>query len=164
LILPQFFVIVLMIAANIRYFSVSSHVAVSSWSTNDKAALEPCGHCDNCTRPPEEVEHRDVTVEAWQLLKVANAVCIPGGNIPLTKLVDLARGRGGGSFTTSTGGGKRAKTKSVIALDLDAVASGKVCLGKDVRLILMVPSFCIDDKVSSRKRKHSWCNSYFWTI
>ena len=120
-----------------RYFSVSSHVAVSSWSTNDKAALEPCGHCDNCTRPPEHVDHKDVTLEAWQLLKVAHEVCGQGGNIPLTKLVDLVRGKGGGSFTG--GGGRRGKTKEVTSLDLDALAGGKVGLSKDVRLALVAP-------------------------
>ncbi|KAG1734011.1 P-loop containing nucleoside triphosphate hydrolase protein [Suillus lakei] len=93
-------------------------------------AMDRCGHCDNCTRPPDSVEHKDATVESWQILKILEAVEGSGGRLTIAGLSDLARGLGGGSFETS-GGGKRRNTKEKIQIDYDSVAGGKVGLSKD---------------------------------
>ncbi|KIJ63080.1 hypothetical protein HYDPIDRAFT_176149 [Hydnomerulius pinastri MD-312] len=111
-----------------KYFSASSDLSMASWTTEESSAMDKCGHCDNCTRAPETVEHKDVTVETWQLLKILEAVDAQGGRQTIAGLSDLARGLGGGSFDT---GGKRQKVKEKVQLDYDAVAGGKVGLSKD---------------------------------
>ncbi|KAF9235619.1 P-loop containing nucleoside triphosphate hydrolase protein [Melanogaster broomeanus] len=111
-----------------KYFSSSSDLSMASWTTEESNAMDRCGHCDNCTRAPETIEHKDVTIEAWQILKILEAVDAQGGRQTVAGMGDLARGLGGGSFET---GGKRKKTKERVQLDYDAVAGGKVGLSKD---------------------------------
>ncbi|KAG2152610.1 P-loop containing nucleoside triphosphate hydrolase protein [Suillus bovinus] len=113
-----------------RYFSESSDLSMASWTTNESDAMDRCGHCDNCTRPPANVEHKDATVEAWQILKILEAVEGSGGRLTISGLSDLARGLGGGSFETG-GSGKRRNAKEKIQIDYDSVAGGKVRLSKD---------------------------------
>lgn len=114
-----------------RYFSESSDLSMASWTTNESDAMDRCGHCDNCTRLPANVEHKDATVEAWQILKILEAVEGGGGRLTISGLSDLARGLGGGSFETG-GGGKRRNAKEKIQIDYDSVAGGRVGLSKDV--------------------------------
>lgn len=113
-----------------KYFSASSDLSMASWTTNESDAMDRCGHCDNCTRPPANVEHKDATVEAWQILKILEAVEGSGGRLTIAGLSDLARGLGGGSFETG-GSGKRRNAKEKIQIDYDSVAGGKVGLSKD---------------------------------
>ncbi|KAJ7492759.1 ATP-dependent DNA helicase [Mycena latifolia] len=124
-----------------KYFSHSSQVSMSAWSTDDSDALAPCGHCDNCTRAADSFERRDVTFAAWQILKVADAVQHNGGQLTLTMLADLARGNGGGSYGVG-GGGRRGKGKSrekeTLDIDLALVCGGKVDLKKDELESLLV--------------------------
>lgn len=116
-----------------RYFSVSSDLSMASWTTDDTDALARCGHCDNCTRAPETVDQRDVTVEAWQILKIADVVKRHGGRLTLNGLGDLARGLGGGAFETSSGGkGTKGKSKEKTSISLDDIAGGKISFSKDV--------------------------------
>jgi hypothetical protein len=50
-------------------------------------------------------------------------------------LADLVRGAGGGAFSVSSGGKRRKSlSKEKVGLDLDAIAGGKILLGKDVRI------------------------------
>lgn len=108
---------------------------MSSWTTDDSDALTRCGHCDNCTRPPEEIDRRNVALETWQLLKIVSAVERDGANLTLNMLATLARGNGGGAYEVIQGGRGRkgkGKTKEKVGLDLDDVAGGKVNLSKDV--------------------------------
>jgi ATP-dependent DNA helicase Q1 len=77
--------------------------------------------------------HEDVTLQAWQILKIVDAVDRQHGSLTLSGLADLARGNGGGAFTTSTRG-RKGQSKEKVDLDLDEVAGGKVALNKDVRL------------------------------
>lgn len=104
---------------------------MASWTTDESNAMDRCGHCDNCTRSPDNVEHKDATVEAWQILKILEAVEDSGGRLTIAGLSDLSRGLGGGSFETG-GGGKRRKAKEKIQIDYNSVAGGKVGLSKDV--------------------------------
>lgn len=94
-------------------------------------ALERCGHCDNCTRPLGDVDQKDVTVEAWQILKIVDSVKRQGGRLTHNGLGDLARGMGGGAFDVGSGKGK-GKTKEKQTLNLDEIAGGKVGLSRDV--------------------------------
>ncbi|KAG9032506.1 hypothetical protein FRB95_001413 [Tulasnella sp. JGI-2019a] len=117
-----------------NYFSSSSSLSLSSWSDTGSSTLTRCGHCDNCTRPPESVAEQDVTVNAWRLCKVAEQVSREGGRLTVAALGDLARGNGGASFGIVAGGkGRRSrgKTDEKASLDLDAVCGGKVTLSKD---------------------------------
>ncbi|KAF9460286.1 ATP-dependent DNA helicase [Collybia nuda] len=117
-----------------KYFSHSSQISISSWSTDDSDALTRCGHCDNCIRPPEEIDRRNVTLETWRLLRIVSAVEKDGGNLTLNMLATLARGNGGGAYEVTQGGrGKKGKgkTKEKVGLDLEEVAGGKVDLSKD---------------------------------
>jgi hypothetical protein len=106
---------------------------MASWTTDDTDALARCGHCDNCTRPPETVDRKDVTVEAWQILKIVAAVQRQGGRLTLNRLSDLARGAGGGAF--EAGGQGKGKGQGKITLDLDEVAGGKIGFSKDVSVL-----------------------------
>lgn len=118
-----------------KYFSHSSELAISSWSTEERDALTPCGHCDNCLRPEEELSRRDVTLAAWQVLKVLDFVVDKGGNVTTKKLASLARGAGGCEFEGA--GGKRGRGRQQFSrkqkhnIDLDAVAGGPVQLSQD---------------------------------
>lgn len=110
-----------------RYFSHASQLSMTAWSTDDKSGLEPCGHCDNCTRPPEGFDReRDVTHQAWQVLKIAEELDRRQGRVTLAKLASIAKGNGGCSFDIVRG-----KNKSTDTLDLDEICQGKVVLGKD---------------------------------
>ncbi|KAK7064352.1 ATP-dependent DNA helicase [Favolaschia claudopus] len=119
-----------------KYFSHSSQLSMSSWATEDSNALAPCGHCDNCTRKADSFARRDVTFEAWQLLKVAD-FAHADRQLTLTMLADLARGNGGAA--SSTGGRKgKGREKNKLDLDLDVVCGGKVNLKKDEAEILLI--------------------------
>ncbi|KAH8116052.1 ATP-dependent DNA helicase [Phellopilus nigrolimitatus] len=117
-----------------RYFSASSSLSMSAWGTAETDAHARCGHCDNCTRPPESVERKEVTLATWQILQVAQAIERDGGRVTLGMLADLVRGAGGGAYGASKGGGKRGKGKAKerVGLDLGEIAGGKVTLGKDI--------------------------------
>ncbi|KAF8156587.1 P-loop containing nucleoside triphosphate hydrolase protein [Crassisporium funariophilum] len=111
-----------------KYFSHSSQLSISSWTTEDADALEPCGHCDNCSRPPETVERKDVTLATWQILKIIDAVRQTGGKLTLGMLSNLARGLGGASYDVSQG--RKQKAKEKFTLDLEAVSGGRVDLSR----------------------------------
>jgi ATP-dependent DNA helicase Q1 len=120
-----------------RYFSHSSQLSMSSWTTGDADVLTRCGHCDNCTRSAGDIDRKDVTLEAWQLLKITAAVQQDGVNLTLNMLAGLARGAGGGVYEVShNSGGKmgkgKAKEKEKLTMDLDDIAGGVVDLTRDV--------------------------------
>ncbi|EJD05581.1 ATP-dependent DNA helicase [Fomitiporia mediterranea MF3/22] len=118
-----------------RYFSTSASLSMSAWGTAETDAHARCGHCDNCTRPPESVERRDVTFLAWQILRVVQAVEQGTGRVTLGMLADLVRGAGGGAFGVASGKRGRGKAKDglkeKVELDLEELSGGKVSLGKD---------------------------------
>lgn len=120
-----------------RYFSASSSLSLSAWSAEGSQTLSKCEHCDNCTRSPESIENKDVTLDAWKILKVAHIIGEEGGRTTLGMLADLVRGAGGGTFEGGSGGrGKgerRAKEKKL--LDLAVICGGKVDMSKEVILI-----------------------------
>ncbi|KAF7320382.1 ATP-dependent DNA helicase [Mycena kentingensis (nom. inval.)] len=129
-----------------KYFSHSSQLSLSAWTTAGENAMTRCNHCDNCTRPPESYVSRDVTLEAWQVLQVADAVKANGGQLTLAMLADLARGAGGGSY--DVGGGGRRGRKEKIDLNVDLVAGGKVALKKEevetLVLQLLIDNYLIE--------------------
>ena len=118
-----------------RYFSHSSNMSISSWSTEDQDVLERCGHCDNCTRPPETIESKDVSLYSWQLLQIANYIHNSGGKATVNMLAGLARNVGGGAFDVSHG---KRKGKEKVALVLDDIVGGMVDLSRDVSGVLFV--------------------------
>lgn len=112
---------------------MSSDISLNSWTTDPSKALERCGHCDNCKRSPDSLDQKDVTLEAWQILKIAESVQAQGGRLTQKALGDLARGLGGGGFEATAGQGKRkAKAKEKQNLDVNQVAGGKITLSGDV--------------------------------
>jgi ATP-dependent DNA helicase Q1 len=117
-----------------RYFSHSAQLSISSWSTEDAGALDPCGHCDNCTRSPNSVERKDVTLATWQILKIVDAVRRSGGKLTLAMLASLARGLQGGSYEVSQGG--RNELKKKVKLDLETVAGGPVDMNSTVGFLI----------------------------
>ena len=116
--------------SNFRYFSASTDLSMTSWTTEESSAMDKCGHCDNCTHPVGTVFNKDVTLEAWQTLKIVQAIDSEGGRQTIAGLSDLARGAAGGSFEA---GSKRKKVKEKVRLDYGAIAGGEVVLNKDVR-------------------------------
>ena len=113
-----------------RYFSHSSQLSVASWTTDETGALDPCGHCDNCTRPREALAPRDVTLATWQILKVVEAVRQTGTKLTLGQLVVLARGGKKGAYEV-----KKGRKKEQTTLDLERVAGGPVEMSKFVRFL-----------------------------
>ncbi|KZP14674.1 ATP-dependent DNA helicase [Athelia psychrophila] len=122
-----------------KYFAVSSDISLNSWTTDPSKALERCGHCDNCKRSPDSLDQKDVTLEAWQILKIAESVQAQGGRLTQKALGDLARGLGGGGFEATAGQGKRkAKAKEKQNLDVNQVAGGKITLsGDDTQALIL---------------------------
>jgi ATP-dependent DNA helicase Q1 len=121
---------------SVRYFSASSDLSISSWTTEDSDALTGCGHCDNCTRKPGSVNRRDVTLEAWQVLKVSEAVHNSNGRLTISMLAEMVRGTGSG---TVKGKGRESEK---ITVDLEAIAGGKINLSRDVSThwpLLLIP-------------------------
>lgn len=146
------------------YFSASSSLSLSSWTSSTAGALTPCGHCDNCTRPPETVDRRDVTLETWQILQVVYEVERQGGRVTLGMMSDLIRGAGGGAFGVVDGDKKgTGNARKKVGLDLDEIAGGKVALSKDVSSLvhLMKIQFMV---VTLRMRKPCSSNCYFLII
>ncbi len=115
-----------------RYFSTSSKTPMASWTTVEEDATTRCGHCDNCTRAPETVVRKDVTLEAWQILKVAEYVQERKGTATLGQLSELARGgaKSEFNFDSHTRKGKQGSAKG--SVDLENVCGGKVQLPKEV--------------------------------
>ncbi|KAG6333050.1 hypothetical protein ID866_6039 [Astraeus odoratus] len=111
-----------------KYFSASSDLCMLAWTTEESHATERCGHCDNCLRQPGTFVHQDVTLAAWQILKILETVHTQGGRQTIAGLGDLTRGLGGGTYDTS---GKRRNTKTKEQLDYGSIAGGKVELSKD---------------------------------
>lgn len=111
-----------------RYFSHSSSLSISSWTTEDQDALERCGHCDNCKRAADATENKDVSFQAWQLLKIVEHLHNNKANITLNLLVGLAKNASNGAFEVGQG---RVRRKERI--DLEEVAGGVVDLSKAVR-------------------------------
>lgn len=107
-----------------KYFSASASLDLSAWSTDGTAALDRCGHCDNCVRDPATYKHDDETLGAWQVLKIAEEVFNLKGNVTIAGLAALA------------GGGRQAKIKvkrrrgaaTEMQIDVNKVAGGKVQL------------------------------------
>ena len=118
-----------------RYFSHSAQLSISSWTTEDAGALDPCGHCDNCTRSPNSIERKDVTLATWQILKIVDAVRKSGGKLTLVMLANLARGLQGGSFEVSQGG-RRNGSKMKVNLDLETISGGPVDMNKTVGFLV----------------------------
>lgn len=75
--------------------------------------------------------NEDVTVEAWQLLKVVEAASGEGGRLTVGMLADLSRGLGGGAFNVVSKGKGKARAATKAAFDLDEVAGGKLTLSKE---------------------------------
>ncbi|OSD02611.1 ATP-dependent DNA helicase [Trametes coccinea BRFM310] len=119
-----------------RYFSESSNLSLNSWETEEEDALARCGHCDNCTRPPESIERRDARLPAWQLLRLVSRQ-----QFTMAQLCDLARGVGGGNAGAAGGGAKgkgKGRSKGKVAVDIEEVAGGKVELSKEQTEVLCV--------------------------
>ena len=89
-------------------------------SDGDGDTLARCGHCDNCTRPPETIEARDVTLDAWRVLRLVQCVAQNKRYVTLPMLTDLIRDA-------------RSERIRKLGVDVPAVAGGKVALRKEVR-------------------------------
>ncbi|KAI0824919.1 P-loop containing nucleoside triphosphate hydrolase protein [Trametes gibbosa] len=115
-----------------RYFSESSNLSLNSWGTPEEDALTRCGHCDNCTRPPETTDRQDVRLPAWQLLRIAAAADRANQQLTMAQLCKLARGlrvaasgESAAGGARGRGGGKRARQEKE-SVDVQEVAGGKV--------------------------------------
>lgn len=137
-----------------RYFSVASQLDTSSWTTDDVDASEPCGHCDNCTRSPGAIEHRDMTQDAWKLVKILDAAARP---LTLKKLTSLARGNNGGSYELPHG--QKGK------IDLKELIGSPINLRPIVRLFLLdvqsCPSLMRIKKDTEHLFNHMMTEKYF---
>ncbi|TFK39324.1 P-loop containing nucleoside triphosphate hydrolase protein [Crucibulum laeve] len=109
-----------------KYFSHSTETSISSWATEDEGALDNCAHCDNCTRSPESFDCKDVTLAAWQILKITAEVQRTRGKLTLSMLASLAKSAKGGTYDVGKG-----KKKEKADLDLNVVCGGPVELSKD---------------------------------
>ena len=130
--------------------------------------MTPCGHCDNCTRPPETVDLRDVTEEAWQILTIVEAVQRQRGRVTLNKLADMARGPGKAEFGVASRGRKGKGKATTAALDVGTADIKLVELHKDVSrrsywcIRCLWPSFYFI-LLTDSTRSGCACNC-FWTV
>lgn len=128
-----------------KYFSASAHLSTASWdnptslssSDSTSTSTSPCGICDNCLRPASSISTRDVTLESWKILRIAQEVVKQSGRVTLPNLASLVRGLGGGSFGVVGGGegkkGRKQKSTGEKAyLDIEDFG-GKVRMSADVR-------------------------------
>ncbi|KAF5309315.1 hypothetical protein D9611_014398 [Ephemerocybe angulata] len=113
-----------------NYFQHSWQLSINSWTTQESSALDRCGHCDNCLRDPESIIKRDVTLAAWQILRIVAEIGKVQGTLTLASLAKLARGKGGSKVDVAKGKG-RAKTKESVGVDLDRVCGGPVELSNE---------------------------------
>ncbi|WWC87044.1 uncharacterized protein L201_001929 [Kwoniella dendrophila CBS 6074] len=129
-----------------KYFSASAHLSASAWDAPDALSsstgtTSTCGICDNCMRSPESIITKDVTVESWKIMKIAQFVQSEGGRVTLANLSDLVRGLGGGLFGVVGGGegkkGKRRLNGEKERVDLEALG-GKITLSKDDTEALLI--------------------------
>ncbi|KAH7100070.1 ATP-dependent DNA helicase [Auriculariales sp. MPI-PUGE-AT-0066] len=121
-----------------NYFSASTSLSLSAWGAATDAG-ERCGHCDNCVRDKDSVRaDEDVTLDAWRVLRVVKHVADHDGRLTIANLADLARGAGGGAFTTGKKG-KRAQDK--MSVNFNEVSGGKVPLSKDDVETLIIQLF-----------------------
>lgn len=113
---------------------------MDNWGTAETDAHARCGHCDNCARPAEAVEKRDVTIDSWKILRLCQAVKSEGGRVTLPQLTDLARGLGGGTLEVKTKGRKKRgrPRKEEVGFDLDQLIGGKAEMSKEVRLLIVM--------------------------
>ena len=138
---------------------------MSAWGTAETDAHARCGHCDNCKREPESIERRDVTLQAWQILRVTQAIEQESGRVTVSMLADLVRGVGGGAFGVPSGGRGRGKgrsgNKEKVGLDLEEIAGGKVLLSKEVlsSTILLFPVLIIAYRTYRRRKPSSYIYS-----
>ena len=94
--------------------------------------MQPCDHCDNCTRDRNSVDHRDVTGLAWKILSLAEAVHDQQGRLTVAQLVDIARGTGKGEFTVVSRGRKGGGKGSITAKDRESLIGEVIDLSKEV--------------------------------
>lgn len=88
---------------------------------------DPCGTCDNCIRPSDQVQKENIGLEVWRIVRICDAACSRGGRLSFLQLCDLVRGLGGGTFgTAGKSGGKGARDK----INVEDYG-GKVGLSKD---------------------------------
>jgi ATP-dependent DNA helicase Q1 len=108
---------------------------MSAWTSDEDGDVTRCGHCDNCTRATDEIELRDITIDAWRILRVVQVVEREGGRVTVGQLVDLARGVGLGTFNV-TGQTSRKRRKSQfnekLPIDLGSVSGDKLTLNRQV--------------------------------
>ncbi|KZT66630.1 ATP-dependent DNA helicase [Daedalea quercina L-15889] len=121
-----------------KYFSVASQLSVDVWTTEETGALERCRHCDNCKRAPESIDCMDVRLPAWQLLKIAEAVEVHGGQVTMMQLADIARSRGHGKSIARKRGRGRAAERGTVTIDPKTIAGGPVKLHQDDTYLLLV--------------------------
>ena len=126
-----------------QYFSASSHLSTAAWDHPDallpskSGSLTTCGICDNCTRDPASLITKDVSLEAWRILKVLTQVQSEGGRVTLVTLAELVRGLGKGSFAVADGKGRKRKVVGEKgSVDVEELAGGKVSFNKEASLFL----------------------------
>jgi len=105
------------------YFSHSSQVSKSAWSTEDVDVNKGCGHCDNCERDPNSLEERDLTVESWRILTILKHITATGKRVTLIQLAEQASRKKAGPQANGSGKDK---------LDVAKVAGDLVGLSKRV--------------------------------
>ena len=109
---------------------MTSDIGLPDWSS-DGSTFTPCGHCDNCCRPPESIEDRDVTLETWQILTIVEQVKRAGGRQKtMNQLAELVRTKNNSSFRQRGGLGKDWRADET--LDLNESIGGKVTINKEV--------------------------------
>lgn len=95
--------------------------------------MERCGHCDNCLRNAAFLKHEDKTLEAWQILKIAEEIYNLRGRVTIAILASLA---GGGRQSQIQVKQKRGAATEV-QLDLERVAGGKVDMSVSVSYLFI---------------------------
>lgn len=111
-------------------------------------------HPAQCQRDPASITTLDISDSAYKALRIIEAATAQRGTLTLPQAADLVRGNGGGTFST-----QEAKGKGKGKVDVQAVAGGKVTLGKDeteqMLLQLLVDGYLKEDFHASASLRES---------
>ncbi|OCH86014.1 ATP-dependent DNA helicase [Obba rivulosa] len=114
-----------------KYFSASSNLSMSSWTTEEADVLAPCGHCDNCKRDSDSFVRRNVTLAAWKVVQIAVAVKECAGRVTMAQR-SSATSREAQEAATSP------SSKESAELDLEELVGGKIDLSREETEVLCV--------------------------
>ncbi|GAN10251.1 ATP-dependent DNA helicase Q1, partial [Mucor ambiguus] len=83
-----------------KYFALDSSVSSEDGLVNKITPDQPCGICDNCTRPKEQIVAEDIRSTAETIIRLCIVLQQHNERVTMPKLVQMLLGRGLGIMKT----------------------------------------------------------------